>query len=120
MKKVLIILIVLGVLYVVYKVYQQRNIDPNLKELIAKGAVILDVRTEGEYEGGHIKNAINISLGEIRERYVELDTSKTYITYCSHGLRSIKVKDLLKERGFRRVYNAGSQEDLEEIIQEIK
>ncbi|MEM6812998.1 MAG: rhodanese-like domain-containing protein [Bacteroidota bacterium] len=118
MKKVWVILIIIGVIYTVYKIYQQKNIDPNLKELIAKGAVILDVRTQSEYEGGHIKNALNISLGEIRERYVELDTSKTYITYCSHGLRSIKVKNLLRERGFRRVYNAGSQSDLKEILKE--
>ncbi len=120
MKKILIILIVVGVIYTAYKIYQQKNIDPDLKELITKGAIILDVRTKGEYESGHIKNAINISLGEIRERYVELDTSKTYITYCSHGLRSIKVKNLLKERGFKRVYNAGSQDDLEDTLREAK
>ncbi|MEM8937964.1 MAG: rhodanese-like domain-containing protein [Bacteroidota bacterium] len=120
MKKLIIILIVLGVVYAVYKIYQQKNIDSNLRELIAQGAIILDVRTKGEFENGHIQNAVNISLGEIRERFIELDTSKTYITYCSHGLRSIKVKNLLKEKGFRSVYNGGSQEDLEAILKEIK
>lgn len=120
MKKALIIIAIIGVIYAIYKVYQQRNIDPNLNQLVDKGAIILDVRTSIEYNDGHIENAVNISLGEIKERYVELDTSKIYITCCSHGLRSIKVKSLLKERGFKKVYNGGVWQDLEEIVNKTK
>ncbi len=120
MRKILIIITVIGVIYAAYKVYQQKNIDPNIKRLVDKGATILDVRTANEYQDGHIEGAINISLGEIRERYKELDTSKTYITCCSHGLRSIKVRSLLKERGFKKVYNGGPWQDLEKIISKEK
>ncbi len=120
MKKIIILVAGVGVLYAVYKVYQQLNIDSNLSNLIVNGAVILDVRTQNEFENGHIKGAINVSLGEIRERYLELDTAKTYITYCSHGLRSIRVKKLLRERGFQHVYNGGPKEDLQAILKTIK
>jgi rhodanese-related sulfurtransferase len=92
------------------------TIDKGLKELINKGAVILDVRTEREYKTGHIDGSINISLGSIRERYIELDTSKTYITCCSHGLRSVKVETILKEKGFKKVYNGGAWVDLQKIV----
>jgi rhodanese-related sulfurtransferase len=91
-----------------------------LEKKVADGAIILDVRTAGEYATGHIKGSINISLGSIRERYTELDPRKTYITTCSHGLRSVKVESLLKERGFRHVYNGGAWTDLEKIVNEQK
>ncbi len=68
---------------------------------------------------GHVIGSVNISLGTIRERYVELDTSKTYITCCSHGLRSLKVESILKDKGFKNVYNGGTWSDLEEMINQM-
>ena len=59
----------------------------------------------------------NISLGTIKERYIELDTSNTFITYCSHGIRSVEVKNILKEKGFKRVYNGGAMSDLQDVIE---
>jgi rhodanese-related sulfurtransferase len=91
-------------------------LSDGLDKKIANGAIILDVRTVGEYETGHIEGSINIPLGTIRERYTELDTNKAYITCCSHGLRSVKVVSLLKERGFKSVFNGGAWTDLEKIV----
>ncbi len=95
-------------------------IADGLDKKIANGAIILDVRTTGEYATGHINGSINIPLGAIRERYNELYSKKTYITNCSHGLRSVKVEDLLKELGFKNIYNGGAWTDLEKIINEQK
>ncbi|WP_333597617.1 rhodanese-like domain-containing protein [Chryseobacterium flavum] len=103
-------------LYAVYKVYWFQTLDDGLPQLLKKGAVILDVRTEKEYETGHIEGSVNISLGTIRERYTELDPEKTYITVCSHGLRSVKAENILKEKGFKHVYNGGAWSDLQETI----
>lgn len=66
---------------------------------------------------GHIKGAVNISLGTIRERYTELDPDKTYITVCSHGLRSVKAEHILKEKGFKHVHNGGAWNDLQALIE---
>lgn len=116
MKSILIICGIAIAIYVVYKIYRLQTLDNGLPELIKKGAVILDVRTEKEYETGHIEGSVNISLGTIRERYVELDPEKTYITVCSHGLRSVKAESILKERGFRHIYNGGVWSDLQKTI----
>ncbi|WP_426278011.1 rhodanese-like domain-containing protein [Chryseobacterium sp. S-02] len=113
MRNVLIFLGIALVIYVVYRVYKYQTLDDGLDKLIKNGAIILDVRTEKEYETGHIAGSQNISLGTIRERYIELDPDKTYITVCSHGLRSVKVESILKEKGFKNVHNGGAWSDLQ-------
>lgn len=116
MKKIIIACSVLLLIYICYRVYRYYTLDKGLDQLIAKGAVILDVRTEKEFQMGHINGSLNISLGMIRERYVELDPKKTYITVCSHGLRSVKVESILKEKGFKNVYNGGAWSDLQKSL----
>ena len=116
MKSVLIIGLVCLLIYHSYRTYRFATLENGLDIKIANGATILDVRTENEYKTGHIDGSINISLGTIKEKYVELDTSKTYITCCSHGLRSVKVETILKEKGFRHVFNGGAWTDLEKIV----
>lgn len=120
MKTIYIIIGVILLIYISYRTYRFTTLDKGLAEKIEKGAVILDVRTENEYKTGHIEGSINISLGTIRERYIELDKSKTYITCCSHGLRSVKVETILKEKGFNNVFNGGAWSDLEKIVTEQK
>lgn len=116
MKKAILIVGILLLAYIGYRIYKIYTLDKGLNQLISEGAIILDVRTEKEFEMGHIQGALNISLGEIRHRYTELDTSKTYITVCSHGLRSVKVENILKEKGFKKVYNGGAWNDLQQSL----
>lgn len=116
MKNILIFCGIILTVYVVYRVYRYQTLENGLDKLIKNGAVILDVRTEKEYAMGHIDGSLNISLGTIRERYVELDSNKTYITVCSHGLRSLKVEHILKEKGFKKVYNGGAWSDLQKSL----
>ncbi|MFM9989684.1 rhodanese-like domain-containing protein [Flavobacterium sp.] len=120
MKTIYIIGGVILLIYISYRTYRFATLDNGLDKKITNGAVILDVRTEKEYKTGHIDGSINISLGTIREKYIELDTSKTYITCCSHGLRSVKAETILKEKGFKNVFNGGAWSDLEKIIIEQK
>ncbi|MBU2928935.1 rhodanese-like domain-containing protein [Winogradskyella psychrotolerans] len=114
-----IILTVVMLFFVFNRIYRYNTIDHGLRKKIIKGAIILDVRTDSEYNKGHIEGSINMSLGTIRERYIELDSTKIYITYCSHGLRSVKVKNILKDKGFKKVFNGGAMSDLLTIIQKI-
>lgn len=116
MKRIIIIIGVLVLIYIGYRIYRISTLDKGLDKLISEGAIILDVRTQNEFNMGHIQGSLNISLGEIRNRYVELDTSKTYITVCSHGLRSVKAENILKEKGFKKVYNGGAWNDLQESV----
>jgi rhodanese-related sulfurtransferase len=120
MKTALIIFGILATIYISYRIFRIAKLDKGLETKIRNGSIILDVRTRNEYKKGHIENSINISLGTIRERYTELDPNKTYITCCSHGLRSVKVEAILRERGFKHVYNGGKWTDLEKIVNEQK
>lgn len=90
MKSLLLGCGIILVLYITYRIFRFQTLDNGLERLVKNGAVILDVRTEKEYKTGHITGSKNISLGTIRERYIELNPDKTYITVCSHGLRKSK------------------------------
>lgn len=116
MKYLLITAISVLAIYLAYRTYRYTKLADGLDKKIQNGAIILDVRTAAEYQTGHIKGSVNISLGEIRQRFKELDPSKTYITTCSHGLRSVKAESLLKARGFKKIYNGGAWSDLEKIV----
>ena len=77
---------------------------------------ILDVRTPKEFKQGHIKNAINFPLGIINsDSLKKLNKELNYITYCAHGIRSVKASKILKENGFK-VTNGGSIKDLQKLI----
>lgn len=114
-KTLQIILITCFLAYLGYRTFRYMTLENGIENAVAKGAIILDVRTAVEYKVGHIKGSINIPLGQIRERFTELDPTLSYITTCSHGLRSVKAQRLLKERGFKHVYNGGAWMDLKPI-----
>jgi rhodanese-related sulfurtransferase len=71
--------------------------------------VLLDVRTEIEYKGGHIKGCKHIPLDKLASRVNELDSSKEIVTYCRAGLRAAQAYRILKNAGFSNVkYMDGS------------
>jgi len=81
----------------VEKAYEM--VEGNLEEII-----LLDVRTEGEYNAEYIPGAINIPLSDLENRIDELDSSKAIIVYCQSGGRSRAASETLAQRGFI-VYN---------------
>lgn len=80
---------------------------PDYKELIQNGAIIVDVRTEGEYQSGHIKGSKNIPLNHLQKSSKTLSKDKAIITCCASGMRSASAKSMLKAQGFTQVYNGG-------------
>lgn len=72
-----------------------------------KNIVIIDVRTEEEYNKGHIKNSILIPVDEIESRISEIQKykDKDIILYCQAGTRSTKAFNILKKYKFNRLYN---------------
>ncbi len=85
----------------------------DLKELMQNGAVILDVRTRGEYQGGHIKGSINIPVQNLGGNLNKLKKDKPVITCCASGMRSANAKNILKSNGFTEVHNGGGWMGLE-------
>ena len=87
------------------------------RELAMQGAIILDVRTKGEYSGGHIKGSINISVDALSANLNKLKIKeKPIITCCASGMRSGSAKSLLKSKGYTQVYNGGSWTGLKNKI----
>ncbi len=61
----------------------------------------LDVRMKMEFDEEHIPGAVNLPLGELREKYSELDKSKEYHVYCLVGARSAAAAFLMNSQGFQ-------------------
>jgi hypothetical protein len=80
----------------------------DLGELIRNGAIVLDVRTKGEFQSGHLKGSVNIPLQNLSGNIGKLDKKKPVITCCASGMRSASAKGFLKSNGFQEVHNGGS------------
>ena len=88
----------------------------DLGELIANKAIILDVRTKDEFNGGHIKGSVNIPLQNLNTQLSKLKKDKTIITCCASGGRSSAAKSMLKSNGFENVHNGGSWMSLRQYV----
>ncbi|SMG40013.1 Rhodanese-related sulfurtransferase [Marivirga sericea] len=89
----------------------------DMKALVEEGAVIVDVRTKGEFQQGHIKNALNIPVDSISSNLSKLkNKDKTIITCCASGMRSGTAKGILKSKGYENVYNGGAWTSLNRKI----
>jgi rhodanese-related sulfurtransferase len=77
-------------------------------QLVTEGAIILDVRTKGEYGSGHIKGSVNIPVDQLGKNLQKFkDKKRTIITCCESGMRSASAKGILTSNGFMNVHNGG-------------
>lgn len=88
----------------------------DFKNEIKQGAVIIDVRTESEYRGGHIKGSLNIPLQNLSSQISKIPKGKTVITCCASGMRSASAKGILRSQGFENVHNGGGWQSLNSKI----
>ncbi len=80
----------------------------SVKEFIDKGAVIIDVRTSGEFQGGHIKGSKNIPLNTIGNQIESIKKmNKPVITCCASGMRSAQATSILKSNGIDAINGGG-------------
>lgn len=79
---------------------------------------IIDTRSKKDYEKSHVKNAIHIPLGELRNRFNELDKQVTTVTYCNKGVTGNAAQNVLQNKGFEEVYNlSGGNKNYQLYIQ---
>ena len=88
----------------------------NYAQLVKDGAIIIDVRTKGEYQQGHIKGSQNIPLDILLGNVSKLNKDKTIITCCASGMRSAQAKNILISKGFSKVHNGGGWSSLNNKI----
>lgn len=72
-----------------------------------KVGVLVDVRSQGEYDAGNIEGStlIPVNGGSFEEKIKVLDKKTPVLVYCKSGFRSMKASKILKEEGFELVYN---------------
>ena len=117
MKKILLIAIPVVLILVASRIYRNSESETgaaycnlNAKEYLEVDAgegVILDVRTQREYNYGHLDNAIVIDIyqRDFREKINKLDKEKTYYVYCKTGIRSRSAVNYMLKSGFKKVCN---------------
>ena len=86
-----------------------KNVDAKeFKSLVEKGdGIVLDVRTPQETAQGVIPNAVTIDFysPDFKEQVANLDKSKPVYVYCKSGGRSSNAAQILKDLGFKEIYN---------------
>lgn len=82
------------------------------------GALLVDVRTPGEFSSGHLPNAINLPLGEIETSLPSRvsDKSRVILLHCQSGMRSGLAKRKLNRLGYSKAYNLGSYGRADQIV----
>jgi phage shock protein E len=87
-------------------------------ELLAKGAIVIDVRSKGEFSAKSIDGVINIPLPELEAMISKAVSDKNQIVllHCRSGSRSGHGTRLLKQLGYEQTYNLGSFGHAQKVI----
>ena len=102
MKKILITLLILPNI-----IFAQTNRELSPKDFQARltdqNSVLLDVRTPGEFKGGHIDKAVNKNIfdPDFDSYSTKLDKGKTYFVYCLSGKRSHNAAEQMRKKGLK-------------------
>lgn len=89
---------------------------------LKNGALVIDVRTPGEFSSGHLTNAVNIPLDEIETAVPSRvkDKSQVLLLHCASGMRSGMAQKKLNRLGYTNAFNLGSYSRAEKIIKAEK
>lgn len=88
----------------------------DFKNLLNKGALLVDVRSENEFASGHLKNAINIPVDKLSTNLHLLPNKDLpIITYCASGIRSSMGKRILAKHGYK-THNGGGYTALQQKL----
>jgi phage shock protein E len=85
---------------------------------LQNGALLIDVRTPGEFSSGHLPNAINLPLDQIETSQPSrvADKSQVILLHCQSGMRSGLAKRKLNRLGYSKAYNLGSYGRASQIV----
>jgi rhodanese-related sulfurtransferase len=114
------IAIIAGIVFVAFFVWKRLSFVSAevARKQLAEGAVVIDVRSPEEFRSGHVPNAVNIPLGELREslpRRVK-DKSQVLLLHCLSGGRSGIAQQQIKGMRYQNVFNLGSYGRARQIV----
>ena len=89
----------------------------NLKDILKNfDTTIIDVRTEQEFMMGNSNRSINIVLDQIPNNVNEIAKMQPVVLCCAAGVRSEQAVNFLKENGLTQVYNGGSWNNVQTML----
>ena len=88
------------------------------REWLSQGALVIDVRSEGEFQERHLPGVINIPLGQLAHDIARHapDKERPLLLHCLSGGRSGLGQGVLKRLGYRHVFNLGSYGRAQRIV----
>ncbi len=78
-----------------------------------EGALLLDVRSPGEFSGGHVSKAVNIPVDSLQAKVASLDKKRAVVVYCQSGMRSSNAARILRSHGVASVHDMGAMRNWE-------
>jgi phage shock protein E len=80
------------------------------RDWLNKGALVIDVRSEAEFQERHLPRAINVPLGRLEEEIARRapDKEQGILLHCLSGTRSGMAQTKLRKLGYQHVFNLGS------------
>ena len=91
-------------LNILYGRYEQVHVS-EVRGLVEQNAVIIDVREENEFAKGHLVNAVNIPLSQLRDRMEEVPKDVPVYVHCRSSQRSYNALMALQNSGFDNIVN---------------
>jgi phage shock protein E len=116
----LLILAAIVAVVLIMKKSGQISANDALKYL-KDGALVIDVRSVGEFNSGHFAKAMNIPLDEIATALPQRvkDKNQVLLLHCASGMRSGVAKSKLKGMGYTNAFNLGAYGRAEEIMSKL-
>ena len=118
MKTILIIVIAAIAVFYTYNTNAATRNQKRIIKLLSseKSIIIVDVRTNEEFNSGHIEKSINIPLSNISNETEKLKKYNIVVTVCVSGVRSKQARSILRKKGLSNVINGGGWVELNRKI----
>ena len=114
-----VLLVILGVLVAVMLFKRLGQVSAKAaRTYLQQGAVVVDVRSNSEFQSGHLRDALHIPLNELEPLIARRvnDKSQVLLLHCQSGMRSQTARRKLIRLGYTRTFNLGSYSRAERIV----
>ena len=118
------IAIVVGAVVVAFFIVKRMSFvsEEAARKHLAQGALVIDVRSPEEFRSGHVPDAINLPLGELRESLPHRvkDKNQVLLLHCLSGGRSGIARGQARSLGYPNTFNLGSYARAEKIVRSVR
>jgi len=101
------------------KLFGISNNASQLENAIREGALLVDVRTPGEFSSGSVKGAINIPYDNVLKNLKKFEGQTSVVVFCRSGARSAQAKALLDRNNILNVVNGGPWQNVAKAVNQI-